>query len=124
MRFVAPGGLNGRSCSRESSREVGAVPDLDLLAVLVATVAAFVSGAAYYALLGEQLADVSAAAAEAGPRAPWKLAVELVRCLVLAAVVTGLASQAGVDEPGGGLWLGLALWTRVPARAVDGCRGP
>jgi uncharacterized protein DUF1761 len=93
------------------------MPDVNLLAVLVATFVAFGFGATYYAVLGERLAEVSdaaAAAAAAGPPAPWKVAVELLRCLIIAAVVAGLASQVGVDEWTGGLLLGLALWVGFP----------
>ena len=92
------------------------MPDIDPLAVLVATVAAFVSGGAYYAALGEQLATVSPAAAAAAEEQPppWTYAVELLRCLVLALVVAGLASQGEIDEAGGGLVLGLALWVGFP----------
>jgi hypothetical protein len=94
---------------------VGSVPDVDLLAVLIATVAAFVAGGAYYAVLGEQLAEVSEAAAAAGGQPPlWELAVELGRCLIIAAVVAGLASEAAIDELSGGLLLGAALWVGFP----------
>jgi hypothetical protein len=40
--------------------------DLNPLAVHVATLAAFASGATYYAVFGRQLADVSEAAAASG----------------------------------------------------------
>jgi hypothetical protein len=91
------------------------MPDIDLLAVLIATVAAFVAGGLYYAALGEQLAQVSEAAADAGAEMrPWKLAVELLRCGVLALVVAGLASQGDIDEWSGGLLLGLAIWIGFP----------
>jgi hypothetical protein len=90
------------------------MPDVDLLAILVATVAAFVLGAAYYALLGRQLAEVSGAAAADQQPPPWKLAVELLRCLILAAVVAGLASQGDIDDWTGGLLLALALWVGFP----------
>jgi hypothetical protein len=90
------------------------MPDVDLLAVVVATLVAFALGATYYAVLGEQLAVVSAAAAAAGQPAPWKIAVELLRCLIIAAVVAGLASRADVDEWTGGLLLGVALWIGFP----------
>jgi hypothetical protein len=89
------------------------MPDVELLAVLAATVAAFVSAGAYYAVLGEQLATVSEAAA-AAEQPPWTFAVELVRCLVLATVVAGLASRGEVDEWTGGLVLALALWIGFP----------
>jgi hypothetical protein len=90
------------------------MPDVHLLAVLVATIAAFVSAATYYAMFGEQLAEVSDVAA-AGEQPPaWKLAAELLRCLILAGVVAGLASQGEIDEWTGGLVLGLALWIGFP----------
>jgi len=84
------------------------MPDVNLLAVLAATVAAFICGGAYYAVFGAQLAAVSE------PMPAWKLAVELLRCLILAAVVAGLASQGEIDAWTGGLVLGLALWLGFP----------
>ena len=90
------------------------MPDVDLVAVLVATIAAFACGATYYAVFGTQLAAVSAAAAAGGQPPPWKLAVELLRCLILAAVVAGLAAQAEIESWTGGVLLGLALWIGFP----------
>jgi hypothetical protein len=90
------------------------MPDLNVWAVLVAAVAAFVSGAAYYVVFGGRLAEVSEAAAAGEQPAPWKLAVEFVRCLVIAAVVAGLASRGEINEWTGGLLLGLALWIGFP----------
>ena len=87
------------------------MPEVEPLAVLAATAVAFLSGGAYYAVLGGRLAEVSEAAA-AMP--PWKLVAELGRCLVLAAVVAGLAAQGGIDGWAGGLVLGLALWAGFP----------
>ncbi len=90
------------------------MPEVDVLAVLVATVAAFALGATYYGVLGDRLAAVSEAAAAGGQPPAWKVAAELARCLVLAVVVAGLASRAEVDEWTGGLALGLALWIGFP----------
>jgi hypothetical protein len=90
------------------------MPDVDLLAVLVATIAAFVSAATYYAAVGEQLAEVSDAAAAGGRPPAWKLALELLRCLTLAVVVAGLASQGRIDDWTGGVLLGSALWIGFP----------
>jgi hypothetical protein len=90
------------------------MPDVELLAVVAAAVAAFVAAAVYYGALGDRLASVSEAAAEGAQPAPWELAVELLRCLLLAAVVAGLAAQGGIDEWAGGLALGLALWVGFP----------
>jgi hypothetical protein len=60
------------------------------------------------------LAEVSEAAAAGGQPPPWKLAVEIGRCLLLAAVVAGLAAQGEIDSVAGGLCLGLALWVGFP----------
>jgi hypothetical protein len=87
------------------------MPDVDAPAVLAATVLGFVLSGAYYAVLGERLARVSAAA---GSMPPWKVAAELLRNLVLAAVVAGLAARGEIDEWTGGLLLGLALWIGFP----------
>ncbi len=45
---------------------------------------------------------------------PWQVAVEFLRCLVLASVVAGLASRAEVDTWSGGLLLGAVLWIGFP----------
>lgn len=90
------------------------MPNVNLLAVLVAAMVVFVLGGAYYAAFGAQLAEVSEAAAAGDRPPPWKLAVELVRGLILVAVVAGLASRGEIDEWSGGLLLGLALWIGFP----------
>jgi hypothetical protein len=90
------------------------MPDVDVLGVLLATLAAFAIGFAYYTAFGERLAAVSDAAARAEQPPPWKLAVELLRCLLVAAVAAGLAAQGEIDEWTGGLCLGLALWVGFP----------
>jgi uncharacterized protein DUF1761 len=90
--------------------------EVEPLAVAFATITAFLLGGAYYAVLGRQLAGVSTAAATAADSspAPYELAAELLRCLVLAAVVAGLAARGEVDAPVGGLLLGAALWVGFP----------
>jgi Protein of unknown function (DUF1761) len=91
------------------------MPDIDLLAVIAAAIVVFVLGSTYYAVLGAQLAEVSDAAAAGEQPPPWKLAVELLRCVIIAAVVAGLVAQGDIDEWAGGLLLGLALWVGFPA---------
>ena len=83
------------------------MPDVNVLTVLVAAVVLFLLGWAYNGLVGQP----DEAEAEF---APWKLGVEGLRCLTLAAVVAGLASQGEIDEWSGGLALGLALWIGFP----------
>lgn len=88
--------------------------DISLVAVALATLAAFLIGGAYYALFGNQLARVSPAAASAESPTPGTLAIEVGRCLIIVLVVAGLAAEAGIDQLGGGLLLGLALWVGFP----------
>lgn len=90
------------------------MPDIDLIAVLIATVVAFVLGGSYYAVLGDQLAEVSEAAAAKQQPQPWELAVELLRSLTIVTVVAGIAARGAIDEWTGGLVLGLALWVGFP----------
>ena len=75
-----------------------------MLELLVGTIAAFLAGGAYYAVF----------ATEGGEMPPWKLAVEVLRCLVLVAVVAWLASEAGIDDLAGGLALGGVLFVGFP----------
>jgi uncharacterized membrane protein YccC len=89
------------------------MPDINVLAVVVAALGVFVLASAYYGLLGAQLAAVSNVDGRQRPQ-PWKVALELVRGLVLAAVVAGLARRGKIDHWTGGLLLGVALWIAFP----------
>jgi hypothetical protein len=91
------------------------MPDVNVLAILVATVVAFLLGSAYYVSLADRLATVSDAARSGEQPPAWQLAVvELVRNLVLSSVVGVLAALADVDTFAGGLLLGLGLWVGFP----------
>ena len=90
------------------------MPDVDLIAILIGTVAAFALGGAYYAVLGDQLVEVSPAAASSAQAGPGELVIEVLRCLVLVTVVAGLAAEATIDDPGSGVLFGLALWVGFP----------
>lgn len=89
------------------------MPDIEPLAVLAATLAAFVLGFVFYGVFGGQLAQVSAASS--ADRPPWQVpVVEVVRALILAMVVAGVAALAEVDTWTGGVVLGLVLWIGFP----------
>ena len=94
-------------------------------AVLAATAAAFVVGFAWYALVAGRLAAVATdvtggagAAAEQSP--PWKLLVELARCLVIAVVMAWLSARVAVDDVGGALLLGAVAWVGFPLVLLAG----
>jgi len=86
------------------------MPEVNVLAVLVAGAVVLVIGGVYYGVLGSHLAPVGEA------RPGWQVPlVELARGLVLAAVVAGLAAYADITTAAGGLVLGLVLWVGFPA---------
>jgi|SRR5918997_3465234 hypothetical protein len=91
--------------------------DLNFLAIAVAAVVVLVVSTVYYIAWSKQLATLSPAYAdaEANARPPaWKVSVELIRNLVLAAVVAKLAQLLDVVDWTGALQLGLALWVGFP----------
>lgn len=95
------------------------MPELNYLAVLVAVVAAFLVSGAWYGVLGDRLAALHPAYAEAS--SPVATAgIELVRNLVLALVVAGLAALLPADSLGEGLLLGLVHWVGFPVVLLAG----
>jgi Protein of unknown function (DUF1761) len=97
--------------------------DVNYLAIAVAVVAAFVQSSAWYAVLGEQLLEArgapAGAAVETRPPA-WKIAVELVRSLVVATVLAWLTAQLGVVSWSDALRLGMIAWIGFPAVLLAG----
>lgn len=95
---------------------------INYLAVVVAAVASVVLATIYYTSFGKQYAalrGISPEAARARPPA-GKVALEVVRCLVLALVIAGLASKLGVTDVAGSLLLGLVLWVGFPVVLLAG----
>lgn len=94
---------------------------LNYVAVLVATVAAFVAAAAYYIVLGDAYAEVSAAAREAAQTGPelWLVPVELGRTLVVAVVVAWLAAATGATA-----WVRALLLASACGRGGEVVRQP
>ena len=63
---------------------------------------------------GFSAGDKSSGAADTARPPLWKLFVELVRCLVIAVVVAGLAVQVGTLGWTGATLLGFSLWIGFP----------
>lgn len=90
--------------------------DIDPLAVVVATLAAFLLSGAWYAVLpAESAASEAGAASQAGSPSPPVLLAEILRSGVVATVVAGLAAELGAVDVGEGALLGLVLWVGFPA---------
>ena len=91
------------------------MPELNWLAVVVAAVVIFVVSSLYYMVVAARLVDLTPPeGTSGGGLAPWKMGVELIRNLVLATVVGGLASLLGITDLAGGLQLGVVLWVGFP----------
>jgi Protein of unknown function (DUF1761) len=97
------------------------MPELNWLAILVSAVVVFVVSAVYYVALSGRLSRLSDAYADTGQRpAISTFIVEVLRSLVVATVVAGLARLIGVADLAGALVLGLALWIGFPLMILLG----
>jgi len=94
--------------------------ELNYLAILAATVVAFVLSSAWYSMLGNQLAQLNDAYADSGSFPAWKVLVELLRSLVVAAVLAGLAHEIGIDRWVASVALGLVIWIGFPVIILTG----
>jgi uncharacterized protein DUF1761 len=91
------------------------------LSIVVATVAAFVLGFVWYMGFGGRLAALSPAYAADNARASGPAAaLELLRSLVLAAVLAVLAAGVGADTWLEGAGLGLLAWVGFPLVLLAG----
>ncbi len=87
------------------------MPGINLLAVVVAALIAFIASFVWYMLFGRQLARVSQAFAEGGRRPqPWKMLFVLVEHLVIALVLAYLIGRMGITSLSGAVLLGFLLW--------------
>jgi hypothetical protein len=96
------------------------MPELNWLAVIVAAIAVFIVSTVYYIIFAARMVDLRQGNEDAGGVQPWKIAVEIVRSLILATVVAGLVTLLGVTDIGGAVQLGLALWVGFPVILLVG----
>ncbi len=90
-----------------------------VIAVVVASVAAFVVSSAWYTGFGRVWARLSPAGAAARP-SPWRMGAEFARTLVLVAAFALLAGAAGVEGVPGALGLALVVWAGFPVVILAG----
>jgi hypothetical protein len=94
-------------------------------AVIVAAVVAFVMGGLWYSplLFGkawEKLRGMNSADGAASKMRPADILAELVRGLVVAAVLAGLVVHLGVVNWVGAIYLALAVWIGFQATSIVG----
>lgn len=84
-------------------------------ALAAATVAVFVLSSVWYMAFAKQMAELHPAYAPgASSMSPGKVAVELLRSLVVAAVLAGLMSELGIAGWVAAAHLALVLWVAFP----------
>jgi hypothetical protein len=96
------------------------MPDVNLLAVAVAAVVAFLLSGVWYGALGNRLASLHEAYANPTRSRAATAVVELARNLLLALVTAGLADRIDPAGAAGGLVLGLVLWIGFPVVILAG----
>jgi hypothetical protein len=94
--------------------------EFDYLAIAIAAVAAFILSGVWYGVFGGRLARLHPAYAEGGSLSGTDVIVELVRNLVLAAVIAGLVTRLPVDTWPGALLFALILWVGFPLVLLAG----
>jgi hypothetical protein len=89
------------------------MPEINILAVIVAAVASFVASGGWYALLGDTMVTLQrqwrGAEAPEGPEA-WKMGAFLGTAVVIAAVTAAVVDLADVSGWAESAGLGLLLW--------------
>ncbi|WP_086844372.1 DUF1761 domain-containing protein [Amycolatopsis kentuckyensis] len=90
-----------------------------VIAVLTASVAAFVVSSAWYLGFGRVWARLSPAGAAARP-SPWRVGAEFARTVVLVTAFALLAAAVGVEGVPGALGLALLVWAGFPVVILAG----
>jgi hypothetical protein len=90
--------------------------------IAVAALAAFVVSSVYYTVVTplERRVLGTAALDRGGRPAPWKVACELLRTVLLAGVFHWVASRSGMQSVSGGLLLAVMLWIGLPVILLTG----
>jgi len=102
------------------------VPHVNYIAVLVATIVVFVLGWLWYSPLlfykpWMRARGIDPAVAMAGAKMPTgKLAIELVRCFVLAYIVAHFVAALGINSWFIAVHFGLLLWIGFPVILLTG----
>jgi hypothetical protein len=92
-----------------------------IIGIAVATVVAFVASSVYYSVATPvERRALGAAALDRGAVVPWKVALELVRTVVVAGAVAWLAAQAGHQDVRSTLLLAVVLWVALPVVLLTG----
>jgi Protein of unknown function (DUF1761) len=99
------------------------MPDISPLAVAVATVTAFIVSSTWYAVAGAQVTTIRAGGdTTPAPQQPplWKLAVEVLRSLLIATALAAVIAQGDIDALAGVALLSVVTWLAFPVTLLIG----
>jgi Protein of unknown function (DUF1761) len=100
------------------------MPGVNLLAVVVATIAAFVLSSIWYIIFGkawtEHLGKVPGATADIRKTPAWKRLAELVRSFVFSYVLACVIALAGIRGWTAALQFGFLVWLGFPFMILSG----
>ncbi len=97
--------------------------ELKFLAILTAAVVVFVVSTVWYMVFASARGSLtpSVNATQASARPPlWKVILEILRSLLLASVLAGLANRLGIKDVWSAVSLGLILWIGFPFILLSG----
>jgi Protein of unknown function (DUF1761) len=97
--------------------------DFNILAVLAAAIVVFIVSMVWYIMFASARGSLTPTvnATQASARPPlWKVMLEIIRSLVVASVVAGLARRLGVTDAWSAVLLGLVMWIGFPVILLSG----
>jgi F0F1-type ATP synthase assembly protein I len=96
------------------------MPQINYLAVLAATIGAFVLSGIWYAVFGDAMKGAQPNPEQQTKMSPWQIGAELVRSAVVALVLGYLLSRLQTGGWAGAVAIGLLLWLAFPAVLLAG----
>jgi Protein of unknown function (DUF1761) len=97
--------------------------DLNFLAIFTAALVVFVVSTVWYIVFASARGSLTPTvnATQASTRPPlWKVILEIIRSLVVASVVAGLANRLGITDVWSAVLLGLVMWIGFPIILLSG----
>lgn len=93
---------------------------VSVLAIVAATIVAFLFSSAWYIALNRRRRQFSPAATEGGRPPAWMMPVEIIRTLVLVLVIAGLVSQLAITNLSGAVLFAALVWVGFPVILLSG----
>jgi glycerol uptake facilitator-like aquaporin len=96
---------------------------INIAAVIVAAIAAFIISIIWYILFGEAMAKARASTGTSTTETstpPWKMGVEIVRNIILASVIAYFVTRTNIQSWADALPLALVIWIGFPLMVLSG----